>query len=293
MTAAHRLFRRVASAAAVLGSFAFGSSLPADPVAPMRGMSLFDEPAPAARESVPRVSSPFYQAPGDAVRRPDSAAAAGVPSQPAQSSNRPVSLTTSGGIEIDFPGRSTVPVAGEAALPAQTEPEVAKQSAAAADVVDYDSLTAPDRPSSPRPRRVAERAPEPATSSGWGTVAYYGGLVLGLAVAGYVAAWGVRRQTLPARTGLPDGLLEHVGSRTLAPQTTLHIVRVGTRLLILGHTPQGLQTLSEIDDPERVSQLMSLSEVSGGEARNLFRRNRSTSGGNEASVARSGVDQQG
>ena len=328
MTAAHRPFRHVAAAAALLVSLAIGPSLPADP----GGISLFDEPMPAARDSVPRVSSPFYQAPSDSLRDPQNAPAAGagavrkptapasgslniasesdlfgpagtrtvpgpaattVPSSPAQSSNRPISLTNGSATGSALSGWPTTPAAGEVSLPDQTEPELVKQAADAGAAADYDSLTAPDRPTSPRPRRVAERAPEPATSNGWGTVAYYSVLVLGLAFAGYVAAWGVRRQTLPARTGLPDGLLEHVGSRTLAPQTTLHIVRVGTRLLILGHTPQGLQTLSEIDDPERVSQLMSLSEVSGGEARNLFRRNRPTSGSNEASVVRSGVDQQG
>lgn len=330
MTAAHRPFGRVATAAALLVSLAFGPSLTADPGVPMRGMSLFDEPAPAARESVPRVSSPFYQAPGDALRAPDSAPSAGVvrkptapasgsptlasesdpfgsagtrtvpgpsattvPSQPAQSSNRPISLTNGSATGSAVSGWPTTPSGGEVALPDQTEPELAKQVADAAAAPDYDSLTAPDRPTSSRPRRVAERAPEATSSGGWGTIGYYVALVLGLAFAGYVAAWGVRRQTLPARTGLPDGLLEHVGSRTLAPQTTLHIVRVGTRLLVLGHTPQGLQTLSEIDDPERVSQLMSLAEVSGGESRNLFRRTRPTSGSSEPAVARSSIDQQG
>lgn len=328
MTAAHRPFRSVAAAAALLVSLAIGPSVLADPGAPGRGISLFDEPMPAARESVPRVSSPFYQAPGDPLRAPEitptagavrkptapasgslniasesdlfgpagtrpipGPAAATVPSSPAQSSNRPISLTNGSATGSALSGRLVTPSGGESAVPDQTEPELAKQAANAA-AVDYDSLTAPDRPTSPRPRRVVERAPEPAASNGWWTIAYYSALVLGLAFAGYVAAWGVRRQTLPARTGLPDGLLEHVGSRTLGPQTTLHIVRVGTRLLVLGHTPQGLQTLSEIDDPERVSQLMSLAEGSGGDARNLFRRNRPTAGANEAAV-RSGIDQQG
>lgn len=111
----------------------------------------------------------------------------------------------------------------------------------------------------------AKQSPSPLT---------YLGLALGLGAAAYAATWLFRKQVIAPRGGLPDCVLEHLGSRSLGSQTTLHVVRMGTRLLLLGHSPQGLQTLSEIDDPERVQDLMALYESDQVDTRGLFRRSR-------------------
>ncbi len=56
--------------------------------------------------------------------------------------------------------------------------------------------------------------------------------------------------------GLPTAAVEVLGRRPLEPKVSLHIVRCGSRVLVLGVGPDGVRTLSEITDPVEVDLLV-------------------------------------
>jgi flagellar biogenesis protein FliO len=57
------------------------------------------------------------------------------------------------------------------------------------------------------------------------------------------------------RSGLPSDTVEVLGHKILAHRQAIQIVRVGTRILVLNSSADGLSTLSEITDPTEVSAL--------------------------------------
>lgn len=71
---------------------------------------------------------------------------------------------------------------------------------------------------------------------------------------GLVQIW--RRQNPQVSQSLPETAWEVLGSAPLDQKYQMTIVRVGARLLVLGKSDQGLQTLSEITNGEEVAQLM-------------------------------------
>ena len=73
-----------------------------------------------------------------------------------------------------------------------------------------------------------------------------------LVVLGMVAVLWVWRRTQQAGT---KGMLQVVEQRRLSTNHSLFLVKVGSRSLLLGASPQGLTTLCELDPPmDRAAQ---------------------------------------
>ena len=84
----------------------------------------------------------------------------------------------------------------------------------------------------------------------WTTVLALGAIVGALALAG---RW--LKPYLGAPRGLPIEALELLGRRMIEPKVSIHLVRCGGKVLVLGVSPDGVRTLSEIADPHEVNRL--------------------------------------
>ena len=120
---------------------------------------------------------------------------------------------------------------------------------------DGSTRTAPAEPNSRTPiRRDDEATTSPASPA---TTPVWPGLLI---VAGTLAAvlllvhFG--RQLRPGPPELPDEALRQLGQQRLSPQVTLHLLQVGDRLLLVGVGSDGARTLTEVDDPAEVQQLI-------------------------------------
>lgn len=116
---------------------------------------------------------------------------------------------------------------------------------------------AADSPRLLTPREKSDGAAGKASSSRkrtsgqtslWGTVA---GLfaVFGLFVGAKV--WLTRHGPVGFR-GLPVEALELLGRKTIEPRVSIHVVRCGPKILVLGVSPDGVRTLTEITDPVEI-----------------------------------------
>jgi len=128
------------------------------------------------------------------------------------------------------------------------------------------SPTGPDRGGSaeslPLPPRKASGAGQPAGASarrsgpqGLSTVVGSLGLVLGLFL---LVAWMMRRTVPAANVVLPGEVLEVLGRAPLAGRQQAYLVRLGSKLVLVSVTPAGMESLSEVTDPEEVDRLTSL-----------------------------------
>ena len=99
---------------------------------------------------------------------------------------------------------------------------------------------------------AATSRPKSVASGGglWTTVLALGAIVGTLALAG---RW--LKPYLGAPRGLPIEALELLGRRSIEPKVSIHLVRCGGRVLVLGVSPDGVRTLSEITDPHEVTRL--------------------------------------
>lgn len=91
----------------------------------------------------------------------------------------------------------------------------------------------------------------PPSTSVWGSL-------IGLAVVVgmmLVASRWLRVHGPPSLRGLPNEAVESLGQRVLSRGVAVHLVRCGSRMLILGVGPDGVRTLSEITDPVEVDLL--------------------------------------
>ncbi len=72
-------------------------------------------------------------------------------------------------------------------------------------------------------------------------------------------------------TGIPAEAVELLGKRHIDQQQAICLVRLGSRILVLGSSPNGLQTLSEISDPVEVDYLAGLCRQPNTDAAHTFR----------------------
>jgi flagellar biogenesis protein FliO len=80
-------------------------------------------------------------------------------------------------------------------------------------------------------------------------------VVLGLFL---LVAWGVKR-AMPGRSGLlPSEVVEVLGRASLGARQQVHLVRCGSKLLLVSATPGGMETLTEIAEPDEVQRLAAL-----------------------------------
>ena len=83
------------------------------------------------------------------------------------------------------------------------------------------------------------------------------GISLGLIVGAlFVAGRWLKRIGFRGPQQLPDDAFELLGRRTLEPRAAVHLVKLGSRVLLLGVGSDGVRTLSEIDDPTEVERLI-------------------------------------
>ncbi len=80
-------------------------------------------------------------------------------------------------------------------------------------------------------------------------------IVLGLF---FVTAWLMRRTGSGGLASLPDDVFEVLGRAPLNQRQQVHLVRCGTKLLLVSLTPDSAETLTEIDDPDEVTRLAGL-----------------------------------
>lgn len=79
--------------------------------------------------------------------------------------------------------------------------------------------------------------------------------VLGLFIA---AAWVVRRAMPKNSQRLPHEVVEVLGYVPLAPRQQARLVRLGNKLLLVGITASGAETLGEVSDAAEVERLLAL-----------------------------------
>ena len=84
----------------------------------------------------------------------------------------------------------------------------------------------------------------------WTTIIALGSIV---GVLTLVGRW--LKPYVGAPRGLPMEAFELLGRRLIEPKVAVHLVRCGGRVLILGVSPEGVRTLSEITDPIEVERL--------------------------------------
>jgi len=134
----------------------------------------------------------------------------------------------------------------------------------------------------PLPPRTQSKAPDKSPAdrrsrtgtTGWTTTGAAMAAVLGLI---FVAAKIVKRGTPQTPMTLPVEVLQVLGRKMLDFRSTIHLVRCGSRLLVVGITQAGMTTLAEITDPVEIDYLAGLCKpsqpASVGETFNqLFRR---------------------
>lgn len=129
----------------------------------------------------------------------------------------------------------------------------------AAESADGESRLIPPRSTdiSARSRAAGDRVPQgprTAASGWWSTL---GGLAAVVALI-LITAKLLRKNIPGAPAALPANVVQVLGRKSLDYRHTIHLVRLGSRLLVLGSSPEGLRTLSEITDPVEVDCLAGL-----------------------------------
>lgn len=95
----------------------------------------------------------------------------------------------------------------------------------------------------------------PTPGGALGTVAGSLAIVLGLF---FVVVWCSRRFSPAGSSQLPKEAVETLGRAPLSAKQQLQLLRVGSKLLLVAHSPAGIQTLTEITDATEVEHLTAL-----------------------------------
>ncbi|MEZ6067212.1 MAG: flagellar biosynthetic protein FliO [Planctomycetaceae bacterium] len=117
-------------------------------------------------------------------------------------------------------------------------------------------------------RRTGVSAPRTGDTRGaeptglFSTLVIMGGMLLGL----WLLSRSLKKWMSQRFVGLPKDVIDLLGVQPVAPQQSIHLVRVGERLLVIAAGPQGMQTLSEITDPAEVQHLTLLCRSGSPEA---------------------------
>ena len=77
-----------------------------------------------------------------------------------------------------------------------------------------------------------------------------------------LVAWVTRRAAPQSAQALPADVVQVLGRAPLAVRNTMHLVRIGNKLLLVSLTAQGASTLTEITDPQQVESLSAQCERS-------------------------------
>jgi flagellar protein FliO/FliZ len=129
-----------------------------------------------------------------------------------------------------------------------------------ADTSSRTSQLLPPRTSERKPTDPKTTAAAPktrSTTANWWTS--LGGLVAVLALV-LLSAKLLRKSLPAAQKGLPPEVIRVLGRKPLDYRHTIHLVRCGSKLLVLGSSQEGLTTLSEITDPVEIDYLAGMCE---------------------------------
>jgi flagellar biosynthetic protein FliO len=103
--------------------------------------------------------------------------------------------------------------------------------------------------------RLGEPGSRPGGTSSLLTVGSSLAVVLGLFL---LVAW-VFKRAMPGQSGLlPKEVVEVLGRTSLGARQQVHLVRCGNKLLLVSSTPGGMETLTEIAEPDEVQRLSAL-----------------------------------
>ncbi len=117
-------------------------------------------------------------------------------------------------------------------------------------------------------RRAAPAPPSslPAILTMFGSLAVVLGLFLGM-------TWLLRRGLPKGTRLLSSEVVEVLGRAPLAPRQQMHVIRFGSRLLLVSVTSTGAETLAEITDPAEVDRLAGICQQNHAHsATNTFRQ---------------------
>jgi flagellar biogenesis protein FliO len=89
------------------------------------------------------------------------------------------------------------------------------------------------------------------------------GIVLGLFV---VVAWCLRKSVPKSGRSLPVEVMEVLGRAPLSGRQQVHLIRFGGKLVLVTATPNGVDAISEITDPQEVDRIAGYCEEAGGRA---------------------------
>jgi flagellar biogenesis protein FliO len=98
-----------------------------------------------------------------------------------------------------------------------------------------------------------------SSSSGWTTT--LGGLTAVLALI-YLTAKVLRKSMPAAQRTLPVDVIQVLGRKPVDYRHSIHLIRCGSRLLVVGASQEGLRTLCEMTDPVEIDYLAGLCKPS-------------------------------
>lgn len=136
----------------------------------------------------------------------------------------------------------------------------AKPSKIATASLETETVDSEAMPALP-PRKSPATSNSPSAGSGkiatgnsaWSTTLLSLTVVIALILS---CAYAFRKQIPLASKILPTEVIEILGKRYIDPRNSIHLIRCGSRILIVAHSPQhGMQPLSEITDPVQVDEL--------------------------------------
>lgn len=110
------------------------------------------------------------------------------------------------------------------------------------------------RSETPLPPNGSEPRRSPGATSPWTTF----GLLAVIIVAVLAIARIWKKHGPLSSTALPPEAVELLGRKMIDQRNIIHLVRIGSRIVVVGASPQGLSTLAEIDDPIEVDLLAGL-----------------------------------
>lgn len=70
----------------------------------------------------------------------------------------------------------------------------------------------------------------------------------------------------PAHSNSPDALMQCLGQTQVTSGVRLHLVKVGSRILVLHISGKHVERVAEIDDPQEVQQILATSHSQNGSA---------------------------
>ncbi len=128
----------------------------------------------------------------------------------------------------------------------------------------------------PLPRRRSVRSPgdsltaHPSATRTLTSMLGSLGIVLGLFA---ILVWFVKRSAPRTAVLLPKEVVEVFGRATVSPRQSVHVVRFGSKVLLLSVSPNGVEALSEITEPTEVERLVGICrQVQPDSVTNSFRQ---------------------